>query len=179
MTALPFPSHLTFSALNTCRDLWLFINLSAAADIHHPPLLCVCLSHSLSHANREVTERVPSGLTHCCSPGRLHGYVWRMGPLTISVLLLSFPQTTAVVVSLPYLSRKCMKIEENADASERPISGLSGALKLGRLSGHIIHFSCLSFNIKGNLGIKCWFCPGLMWESSKWSKSRSDWKGEP
>lgn len=42
-----------------------------------------------------------------------------------------------------------MRTEENADASEWPISGLSGAPILGRLWVHVIHFSCyFHFNIK-------------------------------
>lgn len=47
-------------------------------------------------------------------------------------------------------------MEENADASEWPISDLSGAPTLGRLWVHIIYFSCyFHFNIKNKSQHQC------------------------
>lgn len=91
------------SAPNTHQDLWLFINLSAAADIHHPLTLRACLFNTHTHTQRpqQYSEGPPLAdtLFFSLALGRLRRYPWRMKPLTISVLLFLFPPATVVFLS--------------------------------------------------------------------------------
>lgn len=141
MTTLP-SSHLTFSALKTGPDLWLFINLSAAADIHHLLLLRACHTHTQTHGSWGY----PGGafrLTHCLKSGEI-----ALKCMKDETLYIVFISSGHSYVSTLFLQEIYENIK-NADASEWPISGLSGAPILGRLWIHIIHFSWYSpFQIK-------------------------------